>query len=35
MASNAEFFMSYAVVPDAAERSHIEIRIRAEARCRR
>ena len=30
MASNAEFFMSYAVVPDAAERSHIEIRIRAE-----
>jgi choline monooxygenase len=31
MASNAEFFMSYAVVPDAAARSHIEIRIRAEA----
>jgi choline monooxygenase len=31
MASNAEFFMSYAVVPDAAAQSHIEIRIRAEA----
>jgi len=31
MASNAEFFMSYAVVPESAERSHIEIRIRAEA----
>ena len=31
MASNAEFFMSYAVVPDAPDRSHIEIRIRAEA----
>jgi len=30
MASNAEFFMSYAVVPDSAERSHIEIRMRAE-----
>jgi Rieske 2Fe-2S family protein len=31
MASNAEFFMSYAVVPESAERSHVEIRIRAEA----
>jgi Rieske 2Fe-2S family protein len=31
MASNAEFFMSYAVVPDTPTRSHIEIRIRAEA----
>ena len=30
MASNAEFFMSYAVVPEAVDRSHIEIRIRAE-----
>jgi choline monooxygenase len=30
MASNAEFFMSYAVVPDAPDRSHIEIRVRAE-----
>jgi choline monooxygenase len=30
MAANAEFFMSYAVVPDTAEHSHIEIRIRAE-----
>jgi Rieske 2Fe-2S family protein len=31
MASNAEFFMSYAVVPDGPAQSHIEIRIRAEA----
>jgi len=31
MAANAEFFMSYAVVPESAEHSHIEIRIRAEA----
>ena len=30
MASNAEFFMSYAVVPDGPEHSHVEIRIRAE-----
>jgi phenylpropionate dioxygenase-like ring-hydroxylating dioxygenase large terminal subunit len=30
MASNGEFFMSYAVVPDAPDRSHIEIRVRAE-----
>jgi Rieske 2Fe-2S family protein len=30
MASNAEFYMSYAVVPDSPERSHIEIRVRAE-----
>jgi Rieske 2Fe-2S family protein len=30
MASNAEFFMSYAVVADSAERSHVEIRVRAE-----
>ena len=31
MASNAEFFMSYAVVPETASSSHIEIRVRAEA----
>jgi choline monooxygenase len=31
MASNAEFFMSYAVVPDTPDRSHIEVRVRAEA----
>ena len=30
MASNAEFFMSYAVVPDGPASSHVEIRIRAE-----
>jgi len=30
MASNAEFFMSYAVVPEGPDRSHVEIRIRAE-----
>jgi Rieske 2Fe-2S family protein len=30
MAANAEFFMTYAVVPDAADRSHVEVRIRAE-----
>ena len=30
MAANAEFFMSYAVVPDGPEHSHVEIRIRAE-----
>ena len=30
LAANAEFFMSYAVVPDGPERSQVEIRIRAE-----
>jgi choline monooxygenase len=30
LASNAEFFMSYAVVPDGPAHSHIEIRVRAE-----
>jgi Rieske 2Fe-2S family protein len=30
LASNAEFFMSYAVVPDSPTTCHIEVRIRAE-----
>jgi choline monooxygenase len=31
LAANAEFFMSYAVVPDGPAASHIEVRVRAEA----
>jgi len=30
MAANADFYMSYAVVPDAPERCHVAVRIRAE-----